>query len=188
MITTTDAIELLKKHIPDEHIQSIVINHSEKVQEVAINIANDIPDVDIEFIKVASLLHDIGRMGCPPRSKTAILHGVKGAAILREEGRVQKKEEEFEAYARVAERHLGAGIRKITIEKQNLPLPKQDFLPETVEEKIITVADNLVEPDNGNYVEITIEKAVERFTNELGEEIGQRIKNLYDEVMNIKKK
>ena len=186
MISEKEAIGLLKKHIPDAKIQAIVIEHSKLVQEIALDIAKDIPDADIEFIRIASLLHDIGRMGCPPKTDKAILHGVKGAALLREEGRIQTCEEEFEAYAKVAERHLGAGLSKEAIEEQNLPLPKQDFIPETVEEKIITAADNLVEHIDGQYVEISIEKSVDRFTKEVNPEVGQKIKDLYDEVMDMK--
>ena len=51
------------------------------------------------------------------------------------------RSERYERYARVCERHTGAGITKKQIEYQNLPLPHQDFLPETIEEQIICYAD-----------------------------------------------
>ena len=41
----------------------------------------------------------------------------------------------------MCERHTGAGITKDEIMLQNLPLPHQDFLPETLEEKVICYAD-----------------------------------------------
>ena len=53
--------------------------------------------------------------------------------MLREEG--------LERYARVCERHTGAGITVHDIESRNLPLPRRDFLPETIEEQIICYAD-----------------------------------------------
>ena len=44
-------------------------------------------------------------------------------------------------HARVCERHTGAGITREAIETQHLPLPLQDFLPETLEEQLICYAD-----------------------------------------------
>ena len=44
-------------------------------------------------------------------------------------------------HARVCERHTGAGLSLEDIVSQNLPLPHQDFLPETLEEKLICYAD-----------------------------------------------
>ena len=40
-----------------------------------------------------------------------------------------------------AKRHTGAGLTKKEIIEQELPLPQQDFLPETTEEKLICYAD-----------------------------------------------
>ena len=44
-------------------------------------------------------------------------------------------------HALVCERHTGAGLSKEDIIRQNLPLPHEDFLPVTVEEKLICYAD-----------------------------------------------
>ena len=49
--------------------------------------------------------------------------------------------EGFPRHARVCERHTGAGIGIEDIEAHNLPLPHADFLPETMEEKVICYAD-----------------------------------------------
>lgn len=53
--------------------------------------------------------------------------------MLRSEG--------FPRHARVCERHTGAGLTKEQIVSQNLPLPHEDFLPETLEEQVICYAD-----------------------------------------------
>ena len=85
------------------------------------------------------MLHDIGifQTDAPGihcfGSQPYICHGRLGAELLRKEG--------YERHARVCERHTGAGITKEQIEKQQLPLPHQDFLPETMEEKVICYAD-----------------------------------------------
>ena len=56
-------------------------------------------------------------------------------------------------------------------------------MPVTKEEKIITHADNLIEI---NRV-ISVEKTVERFRKEVGEEAARRVKRLALEVENMRK-
>lgn len=56
-----------------------------------------------------------------------------GAEILRREG--------LHRHARVAERHTGTGLTAAEIERQNLPLPHQDFTPQSIEEQIVCYAD-----------------------------------------------
>ena len=53
--------------------------------------------------------------------------------MLRAEG--------YPRHARVCERHTGAGLSLKEIEEQRLPLPHEDLLPETLEEKVICYAD-----------------------------------------------
>ena len=48
---------------------------------------------------------------------------------------------ESEKLARICERHTGSGITADEIYERKLPLPEKDFLPETLEEKIICLAD-----------------------------------------------
>lgn len=85
------------------------------------------------------MLHDIGIFKCDAAgiqcfgTEPYICHGRIGAELLRSEG--------FPRHARVCERHTGAGITKAQVIAQNLPLPQQDFLPETMEEKVICYAD-----------------------------------------------
>jgi uncharacterized protein len=47
----------------------------------------------------------------------------------------------YPLHARVCERHTGTGLTKEDIIKRNLPLPHQDFVPETWEEQVICYAD-----------------------------------------------
>lgn len=46
-----------------------------------------------------------------------------------------------ERFARVAERHTGSGITADEIEAAAMPLPRRDFLPETLLERLICYAD-----------------------------------------------
>lgn len=173
MITEKEAIALLRRYAKNKREFDIILKHSKAVQKIALRIAKDIKGVDIEFIKTASLLHDMGRFECP--RDLAFKHGIIGAKILRKEG--------LKKHALVAERHLGAGISKEDIIEQKLELPLKDYLPKTKEEKIIAHADNLIE----NNREITIEKVIERYRKELGEKVAKKIKRLNDEVNKMAK-
>ncbi len=65
----------------------------------------------------------------------------------------------FPRHARVCERHTGAGITRSQIIAQKLPLPQQDFLPETMEEKVICYADKFFSKSHLDE-EKTIEQAI----------------------------
>ncbi|MBU0461262.1 MAG: HD domain-containing protein [Nanoarchaeota archaeon] len=174
----TQAIALLKKHSPDERTFRIVLRHSRAVQKYALLLAKKIKrhhKVDLEFIETAALLHDIGRFTYPPWRHSA-RHGIEGARILR-------KEKIPERYARVCERHLGAGINKADIKKEKLDLPSRDYMPKTIEEKIICYADKRISMAK----EILLSKAIERFSTEVSPEYGQRVKRLHLEIQKLYK-
>lgn len=172
-ITEKQAIELLKKYSTNEKSFKKILAHSKAVQKVALEIAKKIHNINIEFIKIASLLHDIGRFKCPP-GKNSIKHGIIGAKILRKE--------KLPEYAKVAERHLGAGITKENIKRKRLNLPLKDYIPLTKEEKIIAHADNLV---FGSKVG-TLKMVINRFKKELGREYTERVKKLAKEIKRFK--
>ena len=134
--------EIIKKYYrKNEKARRILVEHSEKVKEKAIEIAekNRELEPDFKFIEEASMLHDIGifltyapSLHCHGKFPY-IVHGYLGREILEKEG--------LKKHALVCERHVGTGISKEEIEKKNLPLPKRDMLPISVEEKIICLAD-----------------------------------------------
>ena len=103
--------------------------HSEKVANKAIEIANQIKraKVDIDLIEIGALLHDIGR------TKThGFKHALIGGKILRQRGFSEK-------LARICETHILGGLDKEDAKK--VGLPERDYLPITLEEKIICLAD-----------------------------------------------
>ena len=55
-----EAISLLRKYAPNERVFNIVLDHSNAVKKFAVSIAK-LVDADVEFVKIASLIHDIGR-------------------------------------------------------------------------------------------------------------------------------
>lgn len=146
-IVYAEALRLLK----DKGADDALIAHCEAVSKVASDIAAGMAangiKADLEFIASAALLHDLGR------TKThGISHGVEGAAML----------EDYPEYARVCERHIGGGIA--ASEAEALGLPVREYIPESVEEKVITYADKLV---HGTRV-AGIEETVEKFRRRLG--------------------
>ena len=118
-------IDLLKKL----KIQFSVRRHSEKVADKALEIANKIKkaNVNMELIEIGALLHDIGR------AKThGFKHALIGGKMLRERGFSEK-------LAKICERHILGGLDKEDAKK--FGLPEKDYLPVTLEEKIICLAD-----------------------------------------------
>ncbi|PLY01233.1 MAG: phosphohydrolase [Desulfuromonas sp.] len=136
-------IELLEKfHPPETARHQVLIDHSRQVAAMAVVIARRVAavrSIDIDFIEEAALLHDIGihltdtpEIGCYG-DKPYLAHGYLGREILESEG--------MPRHALVCERHIGVGLSRIEIIKQDLPLPQRDMLPLTIEEKIVTYAD-----------------------------------------------
>ncbi len=132
---------LLEKYTcGNSRLLHILTEHSEAVRDLALEIAcNRNLDVDREFIAEAAMLHDIGIVKCDAPSISCfgtlpyICHGTEGARILRLEG--------LPRHALVAERHTGAGISASEIVARNLPIPPRDYLPISLEEKLICYAD-----------------------------------------------
>ncbi|XRP96240.1 TIGR00295 family protein [Methanocaldococcus sp. 16A] len=144
---------------------------SEYAYELALAIKNNGYSVDVELVRLGGLLHDIGR------SKThGIEHGIVGAEILRELGFDEK-------LALIAERHIGAGITKE--EAIELGLPPKDYLPITLEEKIVTHADNLI----FGTKRVEIDDVIKKFEKKLGENHPsiKRIILLNEEINNLLK-
>lgn len=130
-------------------LRRILLLHSEKVAEMAVRIIDEkrLP-LDRQFVYDAAMLHDIGIVMCDAPgiecygTEPYIRHGVCGGEILRRYAKENGlSAESIEPYARVCERHTGAGLTMRDIAEQNLPLPVIDLLPETDEEKLICYAD-----------------------------------------------
>lgn len=138
-----DYNKIIDKYYPEANkkLRDILIIHSTLVMKRAVKICDEHPELgmDRQFVIEASMLHDLGICKCNAPGiqcfgkEPYICHGRVGAEMLRKEG--------YPRHARVCERHTGAGLSKKDIISQNLPLPHQDFLPETLEEKVICYAD-----------------------------------------------
>lgn len=128
-----------------------VVAHCHKVSQMALSIAERITlPVDRELVRLGGLFHDIGR------SRTHdINHAVAGVELARQLGF-------SDALVTIIERHIGAGIT--ASEAERLGLPKKDYLPLSVEEKIVSYADNLV----SGVREMPFYEALDRFKEILG--------------------
>ena len=128
----------------DDALRHILLVHSRQVAGKALQIALRHPELqlDTDFLETAAMLHDIGIVRCDAPgiqcfgTEPYICHGRIGAEMLR-----NLLGQEAESIARVCERHTGAGLTEKDIVIQDLPLPHQDFLPETIAEQVICYAD-----------------------------------------------
>jgi uncharacterized protein len=128
-----------------------VVAHCIAVCTIAVSLAGRVKvPLDRELVRQGGLFHDIGR------ARThGIDHAVAGVAIARELGF-------SEQLVLIIERHIGAGIT--AAEAVRLGLPQKDYLPLTVEEKIVSYADNLT----SGVREMPFYEALDRFKNILG--------------------
>ena len=136
-------IELLKEN----GCSRGVINHSKAVRDLAELIAEK-SKADIKLVEVGALLHDIGR--CKTHG---VKHGVEGAKLA-------KKNNLPIRIVNIIERHVGAGIPKD--EAVKLGLPAKNYLPQTLEEKIVAHSDNLIEKGKKQVIEKEVEKALKK--------------------------
>jgi uncharacterized protein len=128
-----------------------VVAHCRKVSSKALSFADRLRDpVDRELVRLGGVFHDIGR------SRTHdITHAIAGVEIGRSLGF-------SEQLLKIIERHVGAGITEA--EARRLGLPAQDYLPLTLEEQLVSYADNLISGER----EISFSEALDRFKRILG--------------------
>jgi len=148
----------------------VVVMHCLAVAELAVSIARQCVksgiDVDIQLVHIGALLHDIGR------SKThTVHHAVVGADIAR-------SIDLSALIISIIERHVGGGVP--SEEASELGWPEKSYMPETLEEKIVTYADKRIE----NAEVVPIERTIKRFKDELGADHPAiaRLLNLHREI------
>ena len=114
-----------------------VVRHCQAVAMAAKIMADELVrrgrSIDTKAVIAGALLHDVGRS----RTQT-VRHGVDGAEIVEKEGVDMKVVE-------IVRRHVGAGISRE--EAKKLGLPDLDYVPRTLEERIVCFADKMVDAD-----------------------------------------
>jgi uncharacterized protein len=150
-----------------------VVRHCETVAELAVEIARACKekgiDVNLELVEIGALLHDVGR------SKThSVHHAVVGAEIAESLGLP-------EPLISIIKRHVGGGITQR--EAKKLGWPKDIYIPQTLEEKIVSYADKLIDGSKRVPIQITIEK----FSKEkrIPRSAIERIRRLHKEILSL---
>lgn len=137
-----DYFSIIRKHIPKGPLYRIYTVHVTMVTQLALRLAREqgLPSSSLEFIEEASMLHDIGIY----RTKAPKIHCFGELPYIQHvtEGRDILLKLKLPDHAAVAANHIGVGgISKNEIIEQNLPLPHEDILCVTMEERIISYAD-----------------------------------------------
>ena len=157
--------ELIKHGCDDYIIQHdlLVMNISDKMIK---ELKRAGVDIDEKSILRGAILHDIGRS-----KEHSVRHGFIGGEILRKDGYDRK-------VIKIVENHVGGGIDKQDCAK--LGLPERDFIPTSLEEKIVCLADKYVEDNQIKPLQETISK----FDKILGEgnKVNKRILKIKKEI------
>ena len=161
------AIRLLKEN----NCPPQVINHCLAVTNLALEIAGKLEKkghrIDLQLVEAGALLHDLGR------SKThAVDHSLVGAQIAQTIGLPQ-------AVIDIIKRHVGAGITDE--EAEWLGWPKDNYVPQTLEEKVVCYADKRIDHDKV----MPIETEIERLRREGMVEAAERVRRLHDEITSL---
>jgi uncharacterized protein len=134
---------LARHYEPTSPLYALITTHSflvaHKARKLGEHLIAQGRQIDLDFVTEATLLHDIGVGLCDAPEilchgkEPYIRHGVLGREVLEQEGLTR--------HALVCERHTGAGISRKEVEDEDLPLPRRDYIPVSIEEKLICVAD-----------------------------------------------
>lgn len=181
-----DPLEIINFYYPEENaLKETLLKHSSQVREKALQIMEQNPQIPLDrnLLICGAMLHDIGIGNCHAPdifcngSEHYLRHGIIGGEMLRRYGALNGIS--LEPFARICERHTGSGLTMEEIRAGNLPLPIQDFLPETPEEKVICLADKFFSK-SGDMKEKSLEKII-RSMERFGAAPAERFKALCTE-------
>lgn len=159
------AIQLLR----ESGCSAKVLRHCEAVATLAVETAKTLRkrglQVDINLVEIGALLHDVGR------SKThSVYHAVVGAEIAKSYGLPS-------SVLLIIKRHVGGGIT--ADEANELGWPKEDgYIPLSLEEKIVSYADKLIEKGR----RVPIEKTLGQLSREAKPSAAIRVRKLHEEI------
>jgi uncharacterized protein (TIGR00295 family) len=148
----------------EEGCKRNVIEHVCTVHSIAMEMAR-LSSAKSGLVAAGALLHDVGR-GRRQDAK----HVCEGARIARERGLPDD-------LVRVIERHGAAGLTEA--EAKDLGFPPGVYMPETLEEKIVCHADNLVKGRGGVQ---TLEQATEEMMHRGYSATAERMRKMHAEL------
>lgn len=144
-----------------------VIIHCCTVEAVAVEMASRIESADGALVRAGALLHDIGRS-----VDHSIMHAYIGSQIVDAEGLPR-------SVVDIVRKHTGAGLDEEDVAEMNLP--PADYMPRTIEEKIVAHADNMV---SDNKV-VPHTHSVEKLRNKGADRGADRIEALHRELSEL---
>ncbi len=161
------AIKLLR----DNGCSAEVINHCQAVTDLALEIAVKLQKkglkVNMQLVEAGAMLHDLGR------SKThTVDHSLLGAQIAETLGLPSP-------IINIIKRHVGAGITDE--EARWLGWPQDVYVPQTLEEKVVSYADKLIDQSR----QIPIEVEIERLRAEHKDEAAERVRKLHQQITSL---
>jgi uncharacterized protein (TIGR00295 family) len=148
MLSYDEALRLLYQYGKE----AAWIRHCLAVSRVAGHIAAIIAPqhgLDANYLKVGALLHDIGRY----KTHDPILHGVEGYRLLMGLGHHRE--------AFICASHVLCGMSGA--EAVLFGLPEQDFIPDTLEQRLVPLIDGMVEFDRPTTLERRIASISARY-------------------------
>lgn len=144
------------------------MQHTQAVSALAVEIAKQLQEkghqINVQLVEVGALLHDLGR------SQThSVDHAIIGAKLAQQEGLPKE-------IASIIKRHVGAGITNE--EAQWLGWPEDNYIPQSLEEKVICYADKRI--DNNKIIPIDV--TINQLQAENMPEAAERVRKLHNEI------
>ena len=119
------------------------------------------------LIETGALLHDLGRA-----TTHSVHHALEGV-------RLAQAEDLADSVISVIKRHVGAGITDE--EAERLGWPKDNYMPQSLEEKIVCYADKCIGGGERVPVEVTIQKLRDQTLCDA----AARVRKLYIEITDL---
>ena len=141
--TEEEAVEILRKYrLPKE-----IVEHSKRVAGIGVKIAKQIKkaghDVDVEAVRAAALLHDLGKWKYLHNKKEiGHMHSCETGRLLAELG--------WPELGAVCGAHFGVTAKEA--KQFGLPNP-HNMMPDSIEAKVLYIADK-IRPDSRNLKQI----------------------------------
>ena len=155
------------RYLLEEGCKMRVVVHCCTVRAVAEEIASRIKEADMALVVAGALLHDIGRS-----VDHSIMHAYVGSEIVARLGLPQELVD-------IVRKHTGAGLDQLDVEEMGLP--QADYMPTTLEEKIVAHADNMV---SDNRV-VPYERSVGKLVSKGAVRGAERIELLHMELSDL---
>jgi uncharacterized protein/tRNA (cytidine56-2'-O)-methyltransferase len=158
----------------DSGCKKRVIIHCCTVRAVADEISSRISSANKDLVTAGALLHDIGRA-----KDHTIFHAYIGSQMVEEYGLPKELVD-------IVRKHTGAGLDDEDVEEMGLP--PGDYMPRTIEEKIVAHADNLVSDnrvvDHNHSVSKLINKGAFRGADRI-EFLHMELSDLYGQDLDV---